>query len=135
MFNQPIPAVGAIIIKDGHILLIKRGAEPSYGKWSVPGGHIELGETIENALKREVLEETGLGVEISRLAGVYDLIARDGENIEHHYVIIEFLAEAVSGKLRAGTDALECRWVPLAEIANWDVTTTVIACLRENNLI
>lgn len=135
MISHPSPAVGAIIIKDGQILLIKRGSDPSYGKWSVPGGHIELGETMEAALKREVMEEVGIDVKINRLAGVYDLIVQDGENITYHYVLIEFFADTVSGNIKAGSDALECRWVPLTKIDEFDLTPTVIECLRENNLM
>lgn len=135
MSSRPVPAVGAVIIRDNHILLVKRGSAPSYGKWSVPGGHVELGETMEEALKREVLEETGIDINITRLAGAYDLIVRNEKNIEYHYVIIEFMAEALSDEIKAGSDALECRWVPLAEITKLDVTPTVMNCLRENNLL
>jgi len=90
---------------------------------------VELGETMEAALKREVLEETGIDIKVIRIAGVYDLIVRSDKSIDYHYVIIEFLAEALSDKIKAGSDALECRWVPLGEITKLDVTPTVMNCL------
>ena len=82
--RKPVPAVAAVMVRDGKLLLIKRGVEPSKGKWSVPGGRVEWGETLIEAVKREVREETGLEIEVGEVAGVYDLrIERRTSNIEH----------------------------------------------------
>jgi 8-oxo-dGTP diphosphatase len=133
--KNPVPAVGAVIIKDGNILLVKRGSEPAKGKWSVPGGSVEFGETLEEALKREVVEETGLTVDIKKLAGIYNLIVKREGQIQFHYVLIDYFADVISGVPVAATDAVECRWVPLKEIGNYDVTQTVLVCLKKNKLI
>ncbi len=131
----PRPAIGAIIIRGNDILLIRRGAEPGRGRWSVPGGSVELGETLHEAVIRETFEETGLTVEVGKLAGVYELIIRDDEGISFHYVLIDFFAASRSGEPVAASDASECRWVPLDGLGEYDVTESLLACLRENNLI
>ena len=92
--ETPIPAVGAFILKDGKLLLVKRAYEPGAGKWTVPGGAIELGEKTVEALHREILEEVGIRLKNVKLLDIYDAIFRDeGDRIRYHYVIIEFLAE------------------------------------------
>ncbi|MDO8683809.1 MAG: NUDIX hydrolase [Armatimonadota bacterium] len=133
--RNPVPAVAAIILRGDEILLIKRGAEPGFGKWSIPGGSVEIGETMESALKREVKEETGLDVEVGRLAGISDLIIRKDELIEWHYILINFFASVVSGQMGAASDVSECRWVKLSEIHNYDVTKTVIERLEQLSLL
>lgn len=133
--RYPVPAVAAIIIRSRDILLIKRGREPNLGKWSVPGGRVELGETLEEAVKREVLEETGLEVELGDLAGVCDLIVKHDEQISFHYVLLDYYATIVSGIPAAASDATECRWVSLDQIKEYDVTPSLIDRLRQNGLI
>ena len=127
---QPIPAVAAVIVADGKLLLIRRGTEPSKGKWSVPGGRVEFGETLEDALKREVREETGLEIEVGDLAGVYELIVHPTLNAQlstlgglaHHYVIIDYFARVVGGELKAGDDADDARWVPTSALDEYQLT-------------
>jgi mutator protein MutT len=133
--KHPVPAVGAIILKDDKILLVKRGAEPGIGKWSIPGGSMEFGETMEEAVKREVKEETGLDVEVGKLAGVLDLIVKSDKGIQFHYVLIDYFATAVPGEPVAGTDAAECCWVPLSEIKNYDLTVSLEEMLKKHGLI
>ncbi len=134
---KPTPAVSAIIIEDGSVLLIKRAFEPARGKWSAPGGSVEFGETLVDAVKRETLEETGLEIEVSGLAGVSDVIVSGNGSgkITHHYVLISFFAKVVGGELKASSDAEDARWVALSDIRNWDVTKTLINRLVENGLI
>jgi len=106
--SRPIPAVGAFIIKDGKILLIRRAYEPCAGKWSVPGGTIELGETTIDALRREVFEELDVKLKSVRLLDIYDYISRDEEGrIEYHYVIIDFLVNLESFRIRPSSEILE----------------------------
>ena len=131
----PVPAVGALILREGEILLVKRGAEPGIGKWSVPGGSVEIGETLQDAVRREVLEETGLEVEVGALAGVTDLIVRDSDTITWHYILLNYFAEITAGTPTAASDASECRWVRLSDIGNYEVTKTVIDRLKELGLL
>jgi ADP-ribose pyrophosphatase YjhB (NUDIX family) len=99
--------VGGVVIRAGKVLLIRRGKPPLMGRWSIPGGTVEAGETLEQALVREMEEETGLHVRPLELLAVFDRIERDGASLRYHYVIVDYLCEAVSGTLRAGSDALE----------------------------
>ncbi|MCE5198273.1 MAG: NUDIX hydrolase [Armatimonadota bacterium] len=130
MTRSPKPAVSVIIINNHHILLVRRGHEPSKGLWSLPGGSIELGETMREAAAREVLEETGLVVEVGDIGGVHDAIIRQGNELAFHYVIITFHARIVSGELKAGSDAADARWVSLDEIKDYQTTTGLINRLR-----
>lgn len=107
----PLVGVGAIIIDDGRVLLVKRGHPPLAGEWSIPGGVLEVGETLREAAIREAREETCLTVEPADLLGVYDRVLRDDEGrILYHYVLIDFLCRRVSGEARAADDADEVRW-------------------------
>lgn len=133
--RYPVPAIGAIALKDDEILLVKRAVEPSIGKWSIPGGSVEIGETLQEAVKREVREETGLEVEVGDLAGVTDLIVRTDGALKWHYVLINFMASVTGGALAAASDVSDCRWVRLSEIRNYDVTVTLLRRLEEMGLI
>lgn len=117
----PIPSVAALIINSDDLVMIKRGKEPSKGKWSLPGGKIELGETLESALKREILEETGLTIMPESLAGVYDLITWENNSLAFHYIIIDYYAHKTGGLLNAGDDAEDIRWVRFSEIESLDL--------------
>lgn len=122
----PKPAVSALILDGGSILLVKRGHEPSLGLWSLPGGGIELGETASEAIAREVFEETGLSVEPADIAGVRDVIGREDGDVAFHYVIICFRVRVISGTPVAGSDAVEVRWVPLADLPSYPLTTGLL---------
>src|SRR5204863_6056202 len=116
--ERPFVGVGAIIVDDGRVLLVKRGHAPLAGEWSVPGGVLELGETVREGVVREVLEETGLTVETLELLGVFDRVVRDlDERTLYHYVLIDFLCQRVSGELCAAGDADEARWFSAEELA------------------
>lgn len=121
--HRPVPAVAAVIVESGRILLVRRAVEPSKGKWSVPGGSVEWGESLTEAVKREVREETGLEVEVGEVAGVFDLITNSSQpDAGYHYVIIDYFAQAVGGELRPGDDAGEARWVKLDELDEYELT-------------
>ncbi|MFQ6052633.1 MAG: NUDIX hydrolase [Candidatus Bathyarchaeia archaeon] len=114
--------MAAVVFGDASVLLVKRGNEPSQGMWGLPGGVVELGETVEEAVVREVREETGLEVRPVRLLAVFDSIVRDGEGrVRFHYVLCEHLCEVVGGALQASSDALGARWVPLSSLGSLDM--------------
>src|SRR6266436_10080429 len=103
--EQPLVGVGAIIVDAGRIALVERGHPPLLGEWSIPGGMLELGETLRQGAEREALEETGLIVRATELLGVFERIVPDAEQrTSYHYVLIDFLCEVVSGEMRAGGD-------------------------------
>ncbi|MGE5533573.1 MAG: NUDIX hydrolase [Bacillota bacterium] len=123
--DQPVVGVGAVIIKDGKIALIKRGNEPSKGKWTIPGGLVELGETLEAAVIRETKEETCLEVENPALIDVVDNVDFDEEDkIKYHYIIIDYLVRVKTGTIKAASDAAELQWVPLNEVENYNLTAS-----------
>ena len=111
--NQPIVGIGVVIVADSKIVLIKRGNEPSRGKWTIPGGLVELGETVENAVIREAKEETGLAVGNPVLIDVVGNVDLDEHGkIKYHYVIIDYLVHVKGGEVGAASDAAELRWIP-----------------------
>ena len=136
---NPIVAVGAVIWNAAReVVLIRRAAFPRAGEWSIPGGKVVFGETLREALIREVREETGLEIDIVGLIDAVDFFAPDtGVDISHHYVLIDFAARQTGGALRAGTDAEEARWVPYAELDRyelWSETRRIIAAsARQTN--
>jgi 8-oxo-dGTP diphosphatase len=131
--DQPVVGIGVAIIKDGKIVLIKRGNEPSKGKWSVPGGLVELGEKLEDAVVREAKEETCLEVENPRLIDVVDNVDLDEYGkVKYHYVIIDYLIQVKSGTIQAASDAAELRWVPFEEVENYNLTASFRVFFRNN---
>jgi 8-oxo-dGTP diphosphatase len=132
--DRPIVAVGAIIRDGGRVLLVRRGQEPLKGEWSLPGGAVEVGETLEAALVREVREETSLDVIVGPVVEVLDSIRRDADGrAEYHYVIIDYACSLRSGTSTTathGTDAADVRWVPVVDLDQYRVTATAIAVIR-----
>jgi 8-oxo-dGTP diphosphatase len=115
--DLPLVGVGAVIIEDGRVLLVKRGHPPLAGEWSIPGGVLELGETLREAAVREAREETCLTVEPADLLGVYDRVIRDDAGLTiYHFVLIDFLCRPAGGKAQAADDADEVRWFTPAEV-------------------
>jgi ADP-ribose pyrophosphatase YjhB (NUDIX family) len=128
--NRPLVGVGVVVIKDGRVLLIRRGKPPSAGAWSLPGGRQRLGETVREAARRELREETGVEARLTVLLDVVDSITRDeGGDIAYHYTLVDFLAEWRGGEARAGGDAAEAIWADpdhLAPYELWDETLRLI---------
>jgi len=115
--DAPLVGLGAIIIEQDRVVLVKRGHPPLSGEWSIPGGVLEVGETIRQAAVREALEETGLAVEVGELLGVYDRIVRDAdERTRYHYVLIDFLCRRIAGEPHGAGDAAEARWFTHGEL-------------------
>jgi len=114
--SQPVVGVGGGVLREDRVLLVRRKREPAAGLWSIPGGVVRLGETLEEACRREVLEETGLEVEPVRPVWAFDLIERDGSGVRFHYVVVDLLCVPVGGSLRPGGDAKEVRWFRLSEV-------------------
>jgi len=115
--EHPLVGVGAIIIENGCVLLVKRAHPPIQGQWSIPGGVLEVGEFVREAAVREAREETGLIVEPGDLLGVYDRILHNPEQrVQYHYVLVDFLCRPVGGELQAADDAAEVRWFTREEL-------------------
>ena len=113
----PLVGVGAVIVHDNRVLLIRRGQAPLLGEWSLPGGVLECGETLREATVREAQEETGLVVEAGEMLGVYErLIRAEDGRIRYHYVLIDFLCRLAGGDLKAGSDAADVRWFTRGEL-------------------
>lgn len=118
----PRPAVGAVVFKDECILLVRRGHAPAFGQWAIPGGSVELGESLQEAAEREILEETGIIIQAKAPIYTFDTIERDAKGaICFHYVIVDLAADYLGGELRPGDDALEARWVSAREVDELNV--------------
>ena len=129
--ESPLVGVGAVIIDDGRALLVKRGHPPLAGEWSIPGGVLELGETLSEAAVREAREETCLTVEPAELLGVYDRVLRDDTGgILYHFVLIDFLCRPLSGKAQAADDADEVRWFTPKEIEKLALASDTAEVIR-----
>jgi 8-oxo-dGTP diphosphatase len=115
--ESPLVGVGAVIVENHRVLLIRRGQPPLLGEWSLPGGVLECGESLREAVAREACEETGLAVETAEMLGVYERVIRDDQGrTRYHYVLLDFLCRPLSGDLKAGSDAAEVRWFTNEEL-------------------
>ena len=130
--ERPLIGIGTIVLRDApggvEVLLIRRGTAPEIGRWSLPGGKQDFGEGVRDAARREVLEETGIDVEIQALLDVVDMLPTPANGMRH-YTLINFWARPVGGTLQAGDDAMDARWVPLSDLDAynlWEETQRVI---------
>lgn len=129
--DLPRLAVGAVVFKDRQVLLVRRGRPPGQGQWAIPGGNVRLGETLQQAAEREVLEETGVKVRARQPVYTFDLVERDaGGRVRFHYVIVDLAADYIDGDPRAGDDALEARWVPAGGLEALGVSPNTRSLLR-----
>jgi 8-oxo-dGTP diphosphatase len=129
--RQPLVGVGAIIVEDGRVLLIKRGKAPLLGEWSIPGGMLEVGETLRQGAEREALEETSLVVRATDLLGVFDRIVRDETKLTlYHYVLIDFLCQRISGNVLAAGDASDAAWFSREEVAKLRLAAETLDVIR-----
>ncbi len=130
--ERPLVGVGAVIVEGERVVLVRRAAEPMAGQWSIPGGLLELGETMRAGAVREAREETGLQVEAGEVLEVLDRIVPDGHGKpRYHYVLIDFLCRRVEGELRAGGDAAEARWAKESELQSLGVAEAAVRVIRK----
>ncbi len=123
--DQPVVGIGVVIVNDGKIVLAQRGNEPGKGKWSIPGGLVDLGESILGAVIREAKEETCLDVEKPLLVDVVDNVTFDDEGkIKYHYVIVDYFVHVKGGQLKAASDVVDLRWVPFHEVETYTLTSS-----------
>ena len=112
--SHPRVGVAAVVLRDNQVLLVQRGRDPGKGSWGLPGGMLELGETLAEGARREVMEECGVEIEVGPLVAVFEPIQRDEDGrLRFHYVVVDYLARYVTGEPRAGDDADDARWVDL----------------------
>jgi len=129
--KHPLPGVGAIILRRNKIVLVQRARSPLKGYWSLPGGLIEPGEKIEDALRREVLEETGLIIRPKKMFEIFERIIPDAEGrAEYHYILHDYLCRVVGGDLKAGDDAGSVAWVARANLKNLQLTEGTLAVIE-----
>ncbi len=132
--DRPIVAVGAVVVDGRRVLLVKRGQEPLKGQWSLPGGAVEIGETLQAAVAREVREETGLDVVVGPVVEVLDSIRRDADaRVEYHYVILDYICHVRGDASLAacGSDAAGLEWVDAGALEAYRMTPAVIAVIRK----
>jgi 8-oxo-dGTP diphosphatase len=129
--ERPVVGVGGVVISDGRALLIKRGHPPLQGEWSIPGGTLELGETLLQGVERELLEETSIQVRAVDLIEVFERVFRDDTGrAQYHFVILDYLCEAISGEARAGSDVTDVAWVAEDDLERYSLTPTATRVIR-----
>lgn len=122
---RPLVGVGGVVISNGRALLVKRGGPPLEGQWSIPGGMLEVGETLLEGVRRELLEETGVEVRVGELIEVFERINLDGDGkARYHFVVLDYLCEALHGEARAGSDVTNVAWAKPEELASYALTET-----------
>jgi mutator protein MutT len=130
--ERPLLGVGGVVVDNGRVLLVRRATEPLKGEWSIPGGLVELGETLVEAVRREVLEETGLVVEPGEVLELFDSIWRDPEGrCQYHYVLVDYVCRVTGGELRAASDVSDARWVAEADLSAFHLRAATEAVLRK----
>lgn len=134
--QAPVAAVGGVVIDGGAVLLVKRAYPPRQGEWSLPGGQLQLGESLRDGVRREVREETGIEVEVGTVVEVFDRVHQDeAGRIRYHFVIVDFLCRVVGGTLVAGDDAADAAWVPRAAVAALGVNAHALAVVERGFLL
>ena len=122
----PRTGVGVVVLSNHKVLLIKRGQEPSKGLWTVPGGLVELGETIEQAIEREIFEECHIHIRIDRALDVFEYIENEQDKIRYHYIVLEYLAHYIDGELAAASDIDDAGWFSWSEVQNLETSTKTV---------
>jgi 8-oxo-dGTP diphosphatase len=130
--KRPILGVGAIVIDGGRVLLVERGREPLLGYWSLPGGVLEVGETLADGVQRETREETGLEVEPITVVEIFERIMRDASGAcEYHYVLVDYLCRPISGTLAPADDVNRVEWVERARLGAYKITEGTVPVIEK----
>jgi 8-oxo-dGTP diphosphatase len=130
--EHPRVGVGAVVLHEGRVLLVKRGQAPALGKWSLPGGLLHLGETTREAAAREVAEECGIAIRVAGLAGMVERVIRDDAGrIRYHYILIDYLAVPDGTRLIPGSDAADAQWIEIDRVAELDATDGLLDMIRK----
>lgn len=130
--KRPIVGVGAVVLDGDRVLLVRRAHEPLKGHWSLPGGTVDVGETLEAAIAREVCEETGLDVEVGPVVDVLDRIHRDADGrVEYHFVLIDYVCRVSGGTLACASDAMAAEWAGLDDLDRFGLSPTARAVIRK----
>jgi 8-oxo-dGTP diphosphatase len=130
--NHPMVAVGAVVFREGKVLMVLRGKPPAKNQWAIPGGCVELGETLQEAAQREILEETGILIQAEKPVYTFDVLECDKDGrIQFHYVIVDLAADYISGEIRAGDDAVDVRWISSEDMHYRNVSATTRKLLKQ----
>ena len=130
--DRPVVGVGGVVVDGQRVLLVRRGNEPLKGEWSIPGGAVEIGETLEVACAREVREETGLEIEVGPMVDVFDRIRLDADGRpRYHYVLVDFVCRPTGGTLACASDAIDVRWASLMELAEYGVQAATLSVIEK----
>jgi len=129
--DRPLVGVGGVVIQGNRALLVRRGGEPLKGEWSIPGGLIEVGESLSDAVRRELKEETGLDVEPLEIIEVFDRIFRSGRRVRYHFVIVDYVCSLKGGRLRPASDVLDARWVAREDLKKYHLRRKAASVLRQ----
>jgi 8-oxo-dGTP diphosphatase len=125
--DRPVVGVGAVVMKEGKVLLVKRGIDPSKGLWAIPGGSLKLGETLQAGAEREIMEETAITIKAKDPVYSFDFFERDDDGrVRFHYVIVDMIADYITGEVQGGDDALEARWVSQGELKEMEVSKNTL---------
>ncbi len=134
--DRPVVGIGAVVIRDGKVLLIRRGVAPGRGLWAVPGGSLELGETLQQGAEREILEETGITIRAREPIYAFDFFERDPDGrIRFHFVVVDLAADYIRGDVKGADDALEARWLAPGELDHLPVSKNTLKLLRAAGFI
>ncbi|MCX5846860.1 MAG: NUDIX hydrolase [Deltaproteobacteria bacterium] len=126
----PVVGVGAVVMKDGKVLLVKRGVDPNKGVWAIPGGSLKLGETLQEGAEREIMEETGITVRAKEPVYSFDFFESDSAGrVRFHYVVVDMMADYIGGEVQGADDALEARWVSPEELKDMEVSRNTLKIL------
>ena len=129
--DRPVIGIGAVIVQDGKVLLVKRKFAPLAGEWSLPGGGVEVGETLDACVVREMREETGLDVEVGPVIEVFDRITHDADGrVQYHYVLVDYLCWPLGGELVAASDVADAAWVEPADLPGYHITAKATAVIE-----
>jgi 8-oxo-dGTP diphosphatase len=134
--DRPVVGIGAVVIRDGRVLLIRRGVAPGRGLWAVPGGSLELGETLQQGAEREILEETGITIRAREPIYAFDFFERDPDGrIRFHFVVVDLAADYIRGDVKGADDALEARWLAPGDLDHLPVSKNTLKLLQAAEFI